>query len=107
MVLYKPADLGAGRPFITMGYLIKIAGHLRAARLGDRDAESKLINRLGELRAAFNSKEDFIRWAKQSQLDEVLPEAFHWLKSVGRVVNLSATDQSCWISCRGGFARTF
>ena len=76
-----------------------LAEHLKAAERGDRDRESRLVNRLGQLRRCVESS--YIR----DGLKEQIVAAVDWLRNNGRTVDFSATDPARWISQRGGAPR--
>ena len=103
--MYKKARLAESfirRPM----YIGKIEGHLLAAAEGDRERESKLITRIGELRADFPSRAEFRSWAEEDPaVLELLGKAVAFLRSVGRTVDFSNPDPALWISARGGGRR--
>lgn len=82
-----------------VGMMAKLAEHLKAAERGDRDRESRLVNRLGQLRRCVESS--YIR----DGLKEQIVAAVDWLRNNGRTVDFSATDPARWISQRGGAPR--
>lgn len=80
-----------------IGMVIKIEEHLTAAQAGDRVRESKLINRLGQIRrnvSSFNILND--------NLKEVIVKSSIWLRSVGRNVDFKNEDPCYWITARDG-----
>ena len=79
------------------GMVVKIDGHLKKARAGAREAESKLINRIGQLRRCV---EHFT--VLQYMLQDSVKEAVEWLRSTGRRVDFSAEDPRYWITARDG-----
>lgn len=75
---------------------VKLLEHLEAAKRGDRERESRLINRLGQIRRCveFNCLTD--------NLKEVIGQAVEWLRSIGRTVNFKTEDPAMWITARDG-----
>ena len=87
-------------PFTQMGLMAKIRNHLHAARRGDRERESRLINRLGSLRrssASFNGL--------TLDLQTAVKDAVKFLRSEGRKVDFKNPDPALWITTRSGQAR--
>jgi len=82
---------------IIIGLKLKLISHLNNAKAGDMNAESKLINRIGQLRRN--------RPSMPEELREELKQAVEYLRSVGRVIDLKGDDPSLWISMRGGAPR--
>ena len=82
-----------------IGMAAKLADHLAAAKAGDRDRESRLVNRLGQIH----------RHLSTGQLTGVLADQFkeacQWLQSVGRKIDFRNENPACWISQRGGAPR--
>lgn len=73
----------------------KLREHPAAAAGGSRDSESRLINRLGQLR----------RNCPGSLPDELLPlvkEVVGFLRKVGRKVDLVNPDPRFWVTARDG-----
>lgn len=83
---------------IVISLKAKLQSHLRKAMSGDREAESKLCNRLGQIRRNFPDK--FPDWLKE-EFDQAVP----FLRSVGRTINFKSSDPRYWISQRGGYPR--
>ena len=81
------------------GMMVKLAEHLKAAKQGDRDRESRLVNRLGQLRRCVESS--YI----SPGLQEQIVAAVGWLRDHGRTVDFSSADPAKWISQRGGAPR--
>lgn len=80
-----------------IGMTVKLAEHLAAAQRGDRERESKLINRLGQMRrnvASFDKLSDNVK--------EEVAKSVTWLRSVGRKVDFSNTNPAFWITARDG-----
>jgi len=80
--------------------LLKMESYLQKAKNGDSDAESRLCNRIGQLRRHFPSFNQL-----PGELGRVTKESVDWLRSVGRVVNLKSENPIDWISIRGGGPR--
>lgn len=80
-----------------VGLTIKIQDHLNTARQGDRERESRLINRLGQLRRNMSSPDDL-----SPDLRSVIKEAVSWLRSTGRKVDFSDPDPRFWVTARDG-----
>lgn len=86
--------------FWPVGFLLKIEGHLTSAKNGNREAESKLCNRIGQLRRHISSVNDL-----PEDLQAAVKESVDWLRSQGRVIKLGSKDPREWISARGGMPR--
>ena len=84
----------------SIGFLLKIENHLRNAKNGNKEAESKLCNRIGQLRRHVASVEDL-----PEDLKRAVKESVDWLRSQGRVIKLGSADPREWISARGGTPR--
>jgi hypothetical protein len=82
---------------VMLSLKMKISGHLAAAKQGDLDRESALVNRLGQVRRNFEHQPEW--------LTEELQEAVTYLRSVGRVVDFKNSNPALWISQRGGRPR--
>lgn len=82
-----------------VGMVVKLETHLQSAKNGNRDSESRLVNRIGQIRR--NVPIDQI---SQSLLD-VVKKSANWLRTTGRVVDLKNPDPALWITQRGGAAR--
>lgn len=77
--------------------LMKITQHLHLSKKGDRESESKLINRLGQIRRHVVTVNDL-----SPDLLKVFKESVEYLRSVGRTVNFTAEDPGYWITARDG-----
>ena len=100
--MFYPASqtmLNAPQGMWQLGMAIKLSEHLAAAKLGDRDRESRLVNRLGQLRRCVESS--YI----SPGLHEQIVAAVGWLRDHGRTVDFSSADPAKWISQRGGAPR--
>jgi hypothetical protein len=86
-------------PVREMGYIMKINNHLQMAKAGDREAESRLCNRLGQLRRSM----DFNNMSPD--LQDAIKEAAAWLRTTGRKVDFSHNDPALWITTRSGNPR--
>ena len=82
-----------------IGMVVKLATHRANAERGDTEAESRLCNRVGQLR----------RWLKFDDMTEnlrdELRESVAYLRRVGRIVNFKSEDPRAWISTRSGHHR--
>jgi phage gp46-like protein len=78
---------------------MKINNHLQNAKLGDREAESRLCNRLGTLRRSIEIKD------MSPDLQDVIKEAAAWLRSTGRKIDFTNQDPALWITTRSGNPR--
>lgn len=76
---------------------VKITSHLADAKAGSRDAESRLINRVGQLR---RNVENF--GGLGYDLKDAVLAAVTWLRSVGRRVDFSNPDARYWVTARDG-----
>lgn len=76
--------------------ITKLADHLSNAKKGDRESESKLCNRLGQLRRniTFDCLTDDLRIT--------IKEACDWLRTTGRTVDFTQTNPGMWITSRDG-----
>ena len=97
-MFYPILDLES--PFTQMGLMIKIRNHLHAARRGDRERESRLINRLGSLRRSSKSFNGLTL-----DLQATVKDAVKFLRAVGRKVDFKNPDPALWITTRSGQAR--
>jgi len=86
-----------GKLGVALSLRLKLIRHLNNAKAGDMNAESKLVNRIGQLRRN--------RPSMPHNLTAELKQAVEYLRSVGRVINLKGDDPSLWISMRGGAPR--
>ena len=77
----------------------QMADHLAAAKAGNRDRESRLINRLGQIRRHLTSDQ------LSGVLADQFKEACQLLQSVGRKIDFRNENPACWISQRGGAPR--
>lgn len=82
-----------------LGMILKLEEHLRNAQRGSGEAESKLCNRIGQLRRCvpFN--------VLTTNLQEKVGECIKWLRTTGRVLDLKNEDPRQWISNRNGGPR--
>lgn len=94
---YAPSSSIGKSAVWEISMMLKISDHLKSAKNGNRESESKLINRLGQVRrhiTNFNSLSE--------NLTEVFKEAVEWLRSTGRTVDFTAKDPGYWITARDG-----
>jgi len=77
--------------------ILKLEDHLRAAMAGDRERESKLINRLGQIRRNIPHFSDLL-----DNLQDVIKRSVEWLRSIGRKVDFQHPNPAMWISARDG-----
>ena len=89
--------MNSGSGMWMFGLVIKMRDHLEKAKAGDREAESKLINRLGQLRRNMESTESFT----QDLQDQILASVV-WLRSTGRKVDFANPNPGLWITARDG-----
>lgn len=82
-----------------LGMVVKLETHLQNAKNGDRDAESRLVNRVGQIRRNVPVEN------LTESLREVVGKTIAWLKTTGRVVDLKNPDPALWITQRCGAAR--
>jgi hypothetical protein len=76
---------------------VKLLDHLQHARNGNRERESKLINRLGQIRRCagpFNTLSENLR--------EAFTESVKWVQSTGRKVDFKHREPAMWITARDG-----
>ncbi len=94
------ASAARGESLAVIALERKLREHLAAAVLGSRERESRLVNRIGQIRRSV---------PRMSLLDpaikQILKEAKEWLAAVGRVIDLGSDDPREWISQRGGQPR--
>lgn len=83
-----------------IGMVAKLEGHLQSAKNGNRDSESRLVNRLGQLRRHFNTLDEM-----SGNLQDVYKKAITWLRANERVCDLTNPNPALWISQRGGAPR--
>ena len=91
--------LNAPQGMWQLGMAIKLSEHLAAAKLGDRDRESRLVNRLGQIRRCVE-KPDI-----SAVLADEMVKACRWLQSQGRKFDFKNDNPAKWISQRGGAPR--
>ena len=89
-----------GKTLAHIGFELKLRQHLAAAVLGDRERESKLINRIGQIRRHVPRVSDV-----HPDIKQVLRESRAWLEAVGRKIDFMNEDPRHWISARGGGPR--
>jgi hypothetical protein len=77
-----------------VGMVTKLANHRANAQRNDRVAESKLCNRLGQLRRQMKTAE------MSTALKDEVKASVVYLRSVGRIVNFKSDDPRQWISTR-------
>lgn len=94
---YAPSSSIGKSGVWEISMLLKISEHLEAARSGNRESESKLINRLGQVRRHITNFNNL-----SENLMEVFKEAVEWLRSTGRTVDFKAKDPGYWITARDG-----
>lgn len=84
----------------TFSLQVKLINHLASAQAGDRDAESRLVNRVGQVRRQYVHFQDV-----PAALQGIIKESVTWLRSTGRQVNLAHPDPAMWITTRSGDPR--
>lgn len=94
---YPVSDSIGKSGFWHIGMLLKIEGHLNSARNGNRESESKLINRLGQLRRHISSFNELT-----PDLKAAVKEAVEWIRTTGRAVDFTASNPGSWITARDG-----
>ena len=82
-----------------MSWITLAKQHKTAAKSGDHDHESQLINHLEQIRRHLHSDQ-----LSQGLADQ-FKEACLWLRSEGRKIDLRNEDPARWISQRGGAPR--
>lgn len=82
-----------------MGINGVILTHLENAKDGCRESESRLINRIGQI------KRNVPFEVLNSDLKNTLKIAVEWLRTTGRKVDLNNPDPSLWITKRDGSPR--
>lgn len=81
-----------------LGMVIKLRDHLANAKAGNRKSESKLCNRLGQLRRCIVSFSDL-----SPDLQDIIKESVVWLRwYTGRKVDFTREDPGYWITARDG-----
>ena len=88
-----------GQSLGMIGLIARLREHLVLAEAGDRSRESRLINRICQIRASaeFNSLAPEVRGMVKRGVD--------FLRSTGRKVNLQSPNQIDWVSQRDGSPR--
>lgn len=81
------------------GVCVILDGLLREAKLGDRECETRLVNKIGQLKRNTNFTD------LNDELKGLVKESVDWLKTTGRVVDLNNKNPSLWISKRDGSPR--
>ena len=76
---------------------LKLSDHRQKAMAGDREAESRLINRLGQLRRCCHDLGSL-----SEPLQAEVRASAAWLRSVGRKVNFHNSNPAMWVSARDG-----
>lgn len=82
-----------------IGMVVKLAGHRQMAKSGDLERESRLVNRLGQLRRNCEYMD------MSNNLKEEINESVAYLRSVGRKVDFSKKNPAEWITTRKGNPR--
>ena len=82
-----------------LAMVVKLRDHLVGAKAGDREKESRLINRLGQLRRNVAAADMNV------ELTSIVQSAVAWLRTQGRTVDMGNHDPRRWISRRGGAPR--
>lgn len=86
-----------GSPFWQIQMDAKLSGHLANAKNGDRNSESKLVNRLGQMRRNVPT----LSLLNESLADTV-KECVDWVRTTGRKVDFANQDPRYWITARDG-----
>lgn len=86
--------------FWEIGMVVKLADHRQRAKQGDRDAESRLCNRLGQLRRNVPTMKQM-----SPNLQEEIRESVQFLRSIGRRVDFMNPNPAYWITTRSGKPR--
>lgn len=94
------ANAALGRTLATIGYALRLRQHLAGARAGDRERESRLCNRLGQLRASLPAFS-----LATAEVQQVVRESVAFLREQGRTVNFTDPDPARWITQRNGLPR--
>ena len=81
----------------TIGMFTKLETHLKNAMEGDRDAESKLVNRLGQLRRHYPTFA-----AIPANLQGSIKRSAEWLRTTGRKIDFKNENPALWITQRDG-----
>lgn len=82
-----------------MSAVMKLKRNLEAAKMGDIDAERRIMYRLGSIRRSVDFKE------LDASLVETIKECATYLRSKGRKVDFSNKDPRYWITRRDGTPR--
>lgn len=82
-----------------LGLAQRIQLHLDNAKNGDRLAESKLMNRIGQVKRSFSFDEVPV------DIQDLIKEAVEYLRSTGRKVNLGSSNPEEWFTTRSGQSR--
>ena len=82
-----------------IGMVLKLEKHLQNAKNGNREAESKLCNRIGQIRRHFEFPD------LPGNIKDLVIESVDWLRTTGRAVDLRNKNPAYWISTRDGRPR--
>lgn len=93
-------NAATGKTIAVIGYDHRLRRHLAGAKAGDRDRESRLVNRLGQLRRSLPKLSE-----ATPDIRLLVKECVEYLRSVGRTVDFANTEPALWISQRGGNPR--
>ena len=85
-----------------LGLLFKIESHLKNAKNDGKVYESKLINRLGQLRRNIPELNKC-----SPDLQVAVKEAADWLRTQGRKIDFQNPNPGLWISARDGKSPRF
>lgn len=75
----------------------KLSDHLTAAKEGDRVRESRLINRIGQIRRNVKDTSKL-----STDMKSMIAESIEWLEKVGRKVDFKNPNPALWITARDG-----
>ena len=97
---YPPSEtMGDPTSRSVSDWAAKLADLRAGAEAGDRGKESRLRNRLGQLRR-------LVKWEQMlGCLREEVEEAVKFLRSTGRTVDFKQEDPAKWITTRDGRPR--
>lgn len=100
-IFYPVSEVIVEQPHSTWQFqmVLKLEGNLQAARKGNYEFETQLINRLGQIH---RSVKDFS--IMTSELMDTVTEALRWLRAIGRRINFQHDNPAYWVTQRDGYS---
>lgn len=93
-------DAAMGRTMAQLSLQLKLQNHLANARKGNRDSESRLVNRLGQIRRMVPSFKMLT-----PSIAGLVRASTTYLRTTGRTVDFTHPNPALWITTRSGKPR--